>query len=375
MQRFLLSILLLTVGSCAAVQPSEPLANQTREAPRFRVSSYATDTFGTRFINATDSGVHSYEGSSEENNGIIYACRAGHIDLGHLRKAADWTAFLTERTYLQLLAGQTDFTFKFYEPSIYHVQVSYPESWRDLPVAEKERIANEVAISAGQYFSHVGLTWHEILTWYDYRITGIYPHYSSAFSWEDTYSNALGVYLAGLALEDSEHDFDTAMTGLLEREVASLGPQPASVSEQASVSMRGHWYTDKIWFMVDMRARNLDIGLGDGLVSPWLIPTVEECSSSTPMDYPVPGENALSQQGFGIKLEIDPQVPQNDELFQAAFREGEPDNARLEPQVHFPAIMAQIRRDAERRYGAELLEAPSRPAMPARSTRPTRPTR
>jgi len=360
MHRFTATFLLLVAASCAAVRPSEPLVNQIREAPRYRVSSYATDTFGTRFTSAMESGEHSYEGSSEENNGIIYACRAGHIDLAHLRKAADWTAFLAERTYLQLLNGQTDFSFKFYEPSIYHVQVTYPDNWNRLSTVEKERIANEVAISAGQYFSHIGLTWHEILTWYDYRITGIYPHFSSAFSWEDTYSNTLGIYLAGIALKDSELDFDAAMTRGIHQEVASLGPQPASVSEQASVSMRGRWYSGKIWFMVDMRARNLDIGLDDGMVSPWLIPTVNECSTATARDYPVPGENALSQQGFDIRLEIDPRVPQNEELFQAAYPEGEPANARIEPRTHLPSIMARIRREVEQRYGAGLLDGQAR---------------
>jgi hypothetical protein len=360
MHKLLTVILLLTTVSCAAVRPSEPLANQTREAPRYRISSYATDTFGTRFTSAMESGRHSYEGGRDENNGIIYACRGGHIDLAHLRKAADWTAFLAERAYLQLLEGQTSFTFKFYEPSIYHVQVSYPTDWHTLSTNEKQRIANDVAIHAGQYFSHVGLTWHEILTWYDYRITRIYPHFPSAFSWEDTYSNTLGIYLAGLALRDEERGFDDGMTYSIQQEVDTLGPQPASVSEQASVSMRGDWYDGKLWFMVEMRARNLDIGLDDGVVSPWLIPTVRQCSDATPKDYPVPAETSLSQQGFDIKLEIDPRVPQNDELFEAIYPEGEPDNARIEPRQHFPAIMAQIRRQAEQLYGAGMLEAPAR---------------
>lgn len=116
MHKLLTVILLLTTVSCAAVRPSEPLANQTREAPRYRISSYATDTFGTRFTSATESGNHSYEGSRDQNNGIIYACRGGHIDLAHLRKAADWTAFLAERAYLQLLEGQTSFTSNFMNP-------------------------------------------------------------------------------------------------------------------------------------------------------------------------------------------------------------------------------------------------------------------
>ncbi len=33
-----------------------------------------------------------------EGNGILYTCHAGHIDIAHARKAADWTGFLAAVT-------------------------------------------------------------------------------------------------------------------------------------------------------------------------------------------------------------------------------------------------------------------------------------
>ena len=95
---------------------------------------------------------------------------------------------------------------------MYRVQVTYADNWQDLSPEVKQQIANDVAINTGQYFAHIGLTWLEILTWHDYRITGVYPHFPSAFSWEDTYSNPLGIYLAGIALRDIDRDFNEAMT-------------------------------------------------------------------------------------------------------------------------------------------------------------------
>jgi hypothetical protein len=39
-------------------------------------------------------GTHGYYYRPSEKNGIGYACRAGHVDIMHVRIAADWTAYL-----------------------------------------------------------------------------------------------------------------------------------------------------------------------------------------------------------------------------------------------------------------------------------------
>jgi hypothetical protein len=353
----LLLVLVLTGVSCA-FRPAQPLPDQTRSAPRIRFSTYATDTIGTNFTDVNQLGTHNYESGRSEQNGIIYTCRGGHIDIAHLRKAADWTAYLAERTYLQLIEGTTDFNFKLYEPSIYHVHIEYPDDWSLLPAAEKKRIAQDVSIDVGGYFSHVGLTWHEILTWHDYSTTQIYPQNPSAFSWEDSYSNTLGEYLAVLALRDSDHEFDEAMTLALQRELASLGPQSEQTSKRVSNELRGRWYTTRALLIVRMRARNLDIGSDDNLVSPWLAPSVPECPDPNPKAYPVQSAEALDQHGIKIKLEIEPEVPVEREILQAIYPDGSPENTRIEPKIHFPAIMAVIRQEVAERYGNELLDGP-----------------
>ena len=71
-------IVALTMGGCSI-----------NNAPRPRMGSYATSTPGTTFIDAMQLGNHNYEDFWSENNGIIYTCRGGHLDMAHLRIAAD----------------------------------------------------------------------------------------------------------------------------------------------------------------------------------------------------------------------------------------------------------------------------------------------
>ena len=122
--------------------------------------------------------------------------------------------------------------------------------------------------------------------------------------------------------------------------------------------MRGRWYTGRAFFMVKMKARNLDIGLDDGLVSPWLASPVPECPDATPKAYPIQNADALDQYGIRIKLEIDPKVRKKRNIFKGVYPGGEPQNARVEPRIHFPVIMEQIRREVEERYSPELLDGP-----------------
>ena len=69
--------------------------------------------------------------------------------------------------------------------------------------------------------------WHEIATWFGYKMTGFYPEFGSAFSWEDMYSNLLGCHVGYLALYDNEHSFDRAVTVAAEAELPNSAPSPS----------------------------------------------------------------------------------------------------------------------------------------------------
>jgi hypothetical protein len=145
-----------------------------------------------RFIGPDDLGPHCYWLDGTEDNGILYTCRAGHIDIAHVRKAADWTGFLAALTLECLQEGRTAFQFKLREPSRYFVELTYPQGWDALPADEKERVAREVSRQLGQYLAYTAMTWHEILTWFGFKPKGYRSEFPSAFSWEDNYSNLLG---------------------------------------------------------------------------------------------------------------------------------------------------------------------------------------
>ena len=65
-----------------------------------------------------------------EKNGQVYTCKAGHIDLAHLRKSADWTAVLAKKTFKCLMKDKRKFSFELREPSTYYVTLTYPDNWK-----------------------------------------------------------------------------------------------------------------------------------------------------------------------------------------------------------------------------------------------------
>jgi len=348
-----LGLCVVLLGACGHT-PNFRGHGRGKKPPRIRMSCYATSTVGTTYADPERLGPHSYKSSKAEKTGIIYTCKGGHIDIAHLRKGADWTAFLAERTLEQLKNNKAKFSFKLYEPSKYYVQVTYPENWRSLPDDERDEIARDISIKLGQYFSFVGCTWHEIVTWFGYRPFVLYPEFASSFSWEDTYSNLLGVYVAAIALRDTDREYDEAMTVALFRELDSLGPQPRKVGIRAAEKMRGKWFSGDFLFLINMKGRNLDIGLGDGLVTPWLVPSLDECRAAQPKDYPAPNLDFLGDYGFSVKLEISPRIVEKGKILKIAYPDSKKRGKRIEPAVHFATIMDYIERDAEKRFGSDV---------------------
>jgi hypothetical protein len=343
----------LAVGGCA--DPGHLLGlKDSRESPRIRLSCYASSTLGTVFGDATDMGMHGYRDGSKENNGIVYTCRGGHLDIPHVRKAADWTAYLADKAYQRLKAGDRTFSFKLWEPSRYYVRLDYPDDWSILPPTERDRIARDISIQLGQHFAYTALTWHEILTWFGYRPLPWYPEFPSAFSWEDNFSNLLGTHVAGRALRDTRRDYDQAMTRALDQELARLGPQPKEVAMRAAELVRGQWYSGDILFLVDIKKRHLDIGLDDDLVTPWLVPSLDECRGATPRSYPTPSLGLLEVHGFAMRLEIAPKEFERDKMLTIVYPDRKTRRDRLEPARHFAPIMARIRQEARERYGPQV---------------------
>ena len=338
-----------------------------RSVPRARVACYPSSTVGTRYPDPFHLGPHSYRFSPWERNGIVYTCRGGHIDITHLRKAADWTAYLASRIQRTLLSDKTTFSYRMHEPSRHHLQFEYPQGWASLPRNVRERIAADVAIEVAEYCTYTGMVWHEILTWYGYKAIGFYTEYPSAFSWEDVYSNLLGCRLAGEALRDPGLDFDEAVTILLDQELQKLGVQARPAAWQAGQVVRGQWFVGD-FLACDIVKRNLDIGWDDGFVTPWVVPGMAGCPDETPAAYPAPNLSALSEYHFSAKYEIEPREWERKEILRPLCPPGRGRPARIEPAQHLGAIMEYIRAQAIHRYGPyvddQTLPSPTTPQPP-----------
>ncbi len=327
---------------------------EEREASRWphvmRSATVATATMGTTFLDSDNLGNHTYIPDGSERTGIIYTCRGGHIDIAHLRKAADWTANIAYRTRRNLLEGNTQFKFKLYEPSVYHVTLAYPVNWRQLSDRRREEICHEVSIALAQHFAFTALTWHEVLTWFGYKTLGVLSEFESAFSWEDTFSNVLGTRLAVRALRDPDRSFSDAMTVLLDQEVARLGGQSGKVSRKASNEVRGLWWSYNLIFL-SMKKRNFDIGLDDGYITPWLVPSIAQCRDARPVSCPIPSLDVLDRYGFVMKLEIALHEWEAGKILSVVYPDGTNGRRRIEPAVHMPVIMQYLRKRAVRRWG------------------------
>ena len=300
------------------------------------MGSYPASLLPTKFLDVNGLGNHCYGIGLTENNGLVYTGKGGHIDIAHLRIAADNTRSLYDKVRGHLLNNDTNFTFKLnVEPSSYYVEVEYPSYWQNIPQKYRGKIADKMSLELSQYFTYTMTTWHEVLTWFGYKCLFFLPEESSAFSWEDIYSNILGTRLGAEALEDSADGYDQAMTILLKKELENLQAQPRTTSKQAAREIASRA------MLVDLR-KNTDIGLYDGLVTPTLAPGI--CQGTRPQSLPVPTLNEVYKYGFAINLEIRPKEFERGKILRIIYPEGKGEIVR--PSEHLPIVMHYIEKDA-----------------------------
>ncbi len=334
-------------------EPANRLVTRGFNAPpRTRFGCYAAAIPGMTFL-GRDLGSHNYHQPFFEKNGIVYTCQGGHIDLVHLRNAADWTSYLAAQSYKHLMKKDPGFSCKMpVDRSRTYVRISYPPGWDFLRAPDRSAIAEKMALALGPYLAFTMTTWHEVTTWYGYKCTVFPVEYDSAFSWEDSYSNLLGTRIAVQALQDKEHSYNQAMTIALNEEMGNLGIlATARQACQTSKSMKGQWYTGTCVLLFDMKKRNFDIGLDDGYVTPTLVPHVAQCPDAQPQSYPVPTLDILDEYGFSVTIEIEPREWEKGKILRVAY--GDRPEKRIAPQVHLAIIMDHIQREAAAKYGPQ----------------------
>ncbi len=316
--------------------------------PRARMGSYPASSLPTSFLDINSLGRHSYGNGMFEHNGLVYTGRGGHIDIAHLRIAADNTRSLYNKVKKHLLNGDDEFYFKLnVEPSQYHVRLEYPGYWKDLPEEYREKMADKISLELSQHFTYTMTTCHEVLACVVFKCLFFLPEKSSAFSWEDIYSNLLGTRLAAMALEDKEHEFNEAMTILLKKELESLQIQPRKTARRAAREMKNKYFDGQKYLD---RTRSMDIGLENGYVTPVLVPGI--LKGATAKSYPVPTLELFEKYGFEMELEIEPKEFESGKILKVIYPNGGGKSVR--PDEHLPIVMRYVENDAMRQGFAVL---------------------
>lgn len=322
-----------------------------------------------------DLGEHIYQdgtpfkGLVETGRGLMYTCRAGFLDLAHIRNTVDNTAHIHARMRYALRNSRRCVRFRLAEPSIYTVEIAYPEAWFALEQPERERLADDLAITAGEAIGFHAMTWHEILTWYGYKSAIVISEKGSAFTYEDIPSHAVGARIAGRALRDLDAirasagapesepgtgEFADAVTAALDEMLGELGVVEPEASRDAVDLVGGRW-----WSEITVNRRLVVSGTGGEAFEPWLVPGAATCDGASPIAFRFPPLHRLSDSEAcpSLVVRIDPKVREEGEILQTlAEAQGvgtRPPDVGIE--ADFPLLIAQIRAEIIEQNGEDAL--------------------
>jgi len=329
--------------------------------PTTAVGSIPTPTPGMIFSSPGDIGKHNYSNSKGEGNGIVYTCKAGHIDLGHVRSTADWSRYAFEWIYHEILKNSDHIPFKTtVDPSIFHIEITYPDNWDVISFNSKKDIAFPAAVKLAQYVIFHAANWHEILTWHGQRKIFAFSEYASSFSWEDTFSNMMGIYLVGGVLLSRAESYNEAMTIAIQSEMDDLIMFNRNQSISITKTVEGEWYSGWIPGIIgnstmpgilQMLHRGFDIGESDGIINPVIIKDVDDCDNNFHPGYLRPTLEEANQYGVKFYVEIEPRVSINMKILRIIHGDKAEGKMRIIPDNDIPIIMNKIKADAlERGY-------------------------
>jgi Protein of unknown function (DUF4056) len=338
----LLAGLLASVAGCSGMPP-----------PRMRLGSIPYPGLFNLFklADPSDLGEHHYElaepNDSEADQGVIYACNAGFLDIGHIRDTIDLAYYMQRRLERAILAHHTQVELPTNVPSTLLLTLDYADFWRGLAGRDEARIAHELSIVMSQRLAYLAGIWHEAVTWMGYRSTGVFAEDRSAFTYEDIMSHMIGVMIAARVLRDTGDDYDQAATLALRQAIDGLGPVSPEIANKAIGLVEGKWWKDG-----NSLKRYLDVGLDDETIEPWLVPNLEGCDVKRSPSYSLPSMASVSGRDYSgfYTVAIEPRGIVASWLGQ---RFGYPPE-ELDVKVDLPRIMSRIRAEMAVTMGPDL---------------------
>ncbi|MGB8437557.1 MAG: DUF4056 domain-containing protein [Burkholderiales bacterium] len=341
-RHLLLSCLALTLSGCSGV----PL-------PRMRLGSIPYPGAFNLFElgDPFELGDHQYEmfvgNGNEAEHGVIYTCKAGFLDVSHIRNTIDLAHYTQVRLEPELLAGHAHIELPTGVPSSLHVKLEYPGFWNGLDRREKARLARELSIVMGERLAYLMGIWHEALQWMGYKSSGLFAEDRSAFTYDDTMSHMVGVMVSARALRDTRHRYDVAVTIAMRQVIHELGPVSIAEANEAVELVEGKW-----WKNGDSLKRYLEVGLNDGTIEPWLVPGFAACSVKRPPSYSLPAMANVSGRDFSdfYTVAIEPRIGEVSWL----DRVFDHTPARLDVKADLQRVMATIREEMAATMGPDL---------------------
>lgn len=326
-------------ASCDGTRAGERAAfGEFAGLPRARMGCLPFPGLMTLYATAGAEGLgeHGYSADrGEASRGIVYTTRGGFLDVAHIRNSIDTTAYIHARVSHALREGWGCVRFRLHEPSVYEVTLTEPDSWAGMSPAERARVVDEAALRLSQRLALEAMTWHEILTWYGYKSTGLISEAGSAFTYEDGPSHAVGVLIAGEALRRGG-DFNAEVTLLLDQTLEELGMVGPEELAEAVRAVDGDW-----WSGGKARRRHLETGLERGGITPWVVEGVAFADPAGPVTWDIPTMDDVFGHDCGVleSVAIRPKVFEEGKIMRRLGDGAE----RVRPRRDFPVLIADIR--------------------------------
>lgn len=207
----------------------------------------------------------TYNGGAVE--GILYARRAGFLDLGHIRLSIDWTRYVADRVRDALTRRRESLELEYDGPATFVFAFRYPDDWAAMADDPRRELIRELSIRIAHRAAYQMSVWHEVITWHGFRTFVIVPEMESAFSYEDLVSNLVGTAVGAEALRNPRRNFDLAADAALTAELRRLDVVSKEELAEAVRLVRDKWWS------LDGHClkRFMDTGLDDTSVRPWLV--------------------------------------------------------------------------------------------------------
>lgn len=329
---------------------------QARRVPRLRIAASPYPNWLLHILPTdVDLGKHRYRvwiptlgvlPSSETSRGHLYTRHAGFVDLAHIRRSIDFTAYLHHEIRDGLTRRASHFSFESIDRTTYHCQLSYPDFWDDLEADQRARLIEEIAIEAADHASFDFSNWREIITWYGFHNVPGFPEKGSAFSYEDVTSHCIGALVAERALRTPGVPFDQAAAIELDREMTALHIVSKEDYLRAMALVKDKWWGEKTCLK-----RNIDVGCDDGQIETWLVRGLEPGIEPRPKIYPVPGRDFTDIEGYDctgmVVFECEPRMRERKEVMKLLG----PEVTRIRPDRDYPVIIARIEEEIKEEFG------------------------